>query len=237
MASFRLLDLPQKIQDKIYEKYLEGSSLQVKCVSTCQPQGFQASPTCEYKRSTLLQTLAQHVLVFEGLPSLDIELVSRKVCGDVRKVRNETVSHTLAVKDMSCRVGSDVQRLFIDTKYDWVREHVDKVIFDDVDLTFPKHYPEFVCNFTCVRDIQINFWSSMSSNRHGIGMIHGILDGDYDIHFDGPVQKAMLPVLRTLMARKYGPNFTIKIDHTITYDLQDGGRWSLAIEVRKHKIL
>lgn len=86
---FRLLDLPQETQDKIYKAYLECETIPL-------------PPTNQ-------------------LPSLAIELVSRKVSSDVRKVREKTWPRSVRIEGYPKPARAD--------SWDWVCNHAEELIF------------------------------------------------------------------------------------------------------------
>jgi len=98
---FRLRDLPDESQIKIYQKYFEGSQLILE----------------DYDRVT-------GKLKFTGIPSLDLELDSHDVHIEAKKARNQMTGDTLAVVHKRIFLDGSLAEFLSDSRYFWVRGHI-----------------------------------------------------------------------------------------------------------------
>ena len=98
--ALELVDLPQELQDKIYERYFEGADLRV---------------FINEKWSGEVEGHASKV-GFVGIQDLAVELVSRKVSADAKTVRNKIWPRALTVNIGQC-LGGDELRTLCSSKY------------------------------------------------------------------------------------------------------------------------
>lgn len=108
---FRLLDLPQELQSQIYAKYYEGVDLTLRRVE---------------RRDTILFS---QLIRFHPLPSLALELTSRKVYNDSRKVRHVTWPRRLSLVNL-LGIKFWILQLAEHSKYQWLRDHIDSFEFN-----------------------------------------------------------------------------------------------------------
>ncbi|KAK5957109.1 hypothetical protein OHC33_001478 [Knufia fluminis] len=107
---FRFQDLPQELQDKMYEKHHEN--VQLKAVA----------------RPALIgpnNNIHQRPLTFEGLPSLSIELVNRKVSNDSRKVRDKVWPRTMEIG--GSLVDEEELMTLGTSSYAWLHKNIERM--------------------------------------------------------------------------------------------------------------
>ena len=137
---FRLLDLPQEIQDQIYAKYYEGVDLVLR--------------KCE-RRDSIIFTSA---ISFKPLPNLIIEQTCRKVLTDSRRVRHNIWSRKLTIARL-LGVKPWINPLASDIKFAWLRQLVEKLDFEGEKLgtVLNSGVEELIQQFTNLRQIRFTF--------------------------------------------------------------------------------
>ncbi|KAK5946664.1 hypothetical protein PMZ80_000807 [Knufia obscura] len=149
---FRLLDLPQEIQDRIYELYFEDATITIEHIETLYDNHDQAEDP------ETSDDNAPHIKVkVSDIPSLSIDLVSRKVHLDALAARNRTISDIL---QLQTAVDMPQKHLLLEVaenaKYEWVRNHVTCLKF--MDDNFLYEFPDwqrFLQNFPYLRYITL----------------------------------------------------------------------------------
>lgn len=169
MAPFRLLDLPQEIQDNIYRKYFEDATPTLTGKTHCDwaresqeeeeeedHQEAEYDETDEEHREN-----TDHVLAISGVPNLTIDLVSKKVNKDARKARERAMSKTLLVTGLYCCHGQDMDRLGLGEEYTWVRKHFDSIIYGEYSVKPAVQWAAFGSAFPNLRYIEIRCLSGL----------------------------------------------------------------------------
>jgi len=105
---FRLRDLPDELQAKIYQKYFEGTKL---ILTTYDP--------------------ASGKLKFKGIPSLNLELVSHYAHSEATKARSQMTDDILVVSDVHILHNEGFALFVDDPRYSWVRNHIQKLQFKE----------------------------------------------------------------------------------------------------------
>lgn len=111
LEPFRLLDLPQEIQNQIFTKYYEGVELILQRIE---------------RRDTILFS---QLIKFHPLPSLALELTSRKVFADSRKVRQVAWPRKLTLVNL-LGIKFWILQLAEHSKYKWLRNHIESFEFN-----------------------------------------------------------------------------------------------------------
>ena len=124
---FRLLDLAQEIQDWIYEKYFEAA----------KPAFFAGVPAVAISNSDgkdcnfapLKINYIDPQLKVCGVPSLAIELISKKVCADARAARNRVISTTVEAGTLGDATTESVLMDIADRdEFGWLRRRTAKLL-------------------------------------------------------------------------------------------------------------
>ncbi|KAK5939783.1 hypothetical protein PMZ80_008165 [Knufia obscura] len=140
LVPFRLLDLPQELQDRIYEQYFQSTGL----------RAFRKSQDEWWDNPSP----SDHVN-FEGIQGLALERASSKVAADSRRARRKTWPRTLDV-DVSCALyGGDFDALCY-ARYAWLQEHIERI-----NMTMPaiggrdQSWSMWLASFAHLRDIAV----------------------------------------------------------------------------------
>lgn len=125
--AFRLLDLPQEIQDQVYYLYFEETHLQIN----------HSNP-----------------LRFVDPPDLNIDLVCRKVCGDARRARSVAIRPSLHLR---LGWLTHCLNPLLTPRYAWLHSHVSEIEFDDVPDLSLAFWRRFLDTFANVRIFDFNY--------------------------------------------------------------------------------
>lgn len=113
---FRLQDLPDELQIKVYQKYFEGTRLKLD----------------KYEGSA-------NKLLFSGMPSLNVELVCRDMHIEARKARSQQTHRYLITCETHMLSPKALDLFTEDARYVWIREHIDMLLLRDIAR--PLHEP------------------------------------------------------------------------------------------------
>ena len=147
---FRLLDLPQEIQDRIYEKHFE-----------------EANPTVEFAEwlcpGLYPSFIDSAALKLSGLPDLSVECVSRKVFKDARAARERSMTTTIDFKGpKEVEYASMLLRFGQERKTRWLSGRATCIRLDEGDKYF-RSYPEdwslILGRFPKLRHVAVRFCS------------------------------------------------------------------------------
>ena len=139
-GSFRLLDLAQEIQDRIYEKYFEAAEPAFSAGVPAVAISNSAGKDCNFVPLKINYIDPQPKVC--GVPSLAIELVSKKVCADARAARDRVVTTTIEIVE-SFLNGKTMESLFIaiaeSNEFAWLRGRTTKALIkEEFALSRPK---------------------------------------------------------------------------------------------------
>ena len=129
---FRLLDLAQEIQDRIYEKYFEATKPAVSAGVRAVAISTSAGKDCNFVPLKINYINPQLKAI--GIPSLRIELVSRKICADARAARDRVVTTSIEIIE-SFLNGETLDSVFIaiaeSNEFAWLRGRTTKVLLKE----------------------------------------------------------------------------------------------------------
>ncbi|KAK5083248.1 hypothetical protein LTR70_007964 [Exophiala xenobiotica] len=131
---FRLPDLPDELQVKIYQKYFEGTNLTI-------TRYHQASGN----------------LRFGGIPSLDLELVCYDMHIEARKARSQMTLGTMVVAEGNDFNNGDFAKFVDDNRYSWVRNHIQKLQFWGTRLptSAPVNWEPLIARCVQLREVDV----------------------------------------------------------------------------------
>ena len=204
---FRLLDLPQEIQDRVYEKYF----------GECQPSvHFFSVSDREYH--------TMRDLDIKGIPNLAIERVSRKVGRDAREARERSITTTIVLQGTKqASEGDMLHRTALANRMEWLRSRATCVRLEN-GWSVANHEQEYswiMSRFPQLRSIVVTFERTSPFDKD---RLHKLLKGDRmvtDVVEEAIVNQAVglrgLPELAFEMAQQSRFNYSITSHATIFF--------------------
>lgn len=206
-ASFRLLDLPQELQDHVYTFYHKSKHTypRVKVDVTGRNSRFESH---------------KFLLMIGNQKSLALEIACKKLCADSRRIRDKTWSRTLYCNEV-LEWCDDIPLLPNRPGNAWVRSYVNrlKLDFEDLPLCSVGVFKTLIGSFENLRYFKIidsvGYGKIMELHPSNIGAIRQLSRSMLEAQLLEETTRArMLPNI-SLLQDRYGTNFKVEYTHRV----------------------
>ncbi|KAJ9654076.1 hypothetical protein H2198_006815 [Neophaeococcomyces mojaviensis] len=210
--AFRLLDLPQEIQDNVYAKYYEGVWLVLQRV--------------EWRSSILFSAK----IGFNPLPDLRVEQTCRKVLTDSRRARRKVWPRKLVIDNL-LGIKLWLTPLASDLKYDWLRGHVETIEFKakNTQAVINAGVEELIQECPNLQQVQFtyNVYHTLNGDDQLTQSFASVKDGTKSSREMVVHKERGFEQIARLLLNQRGPNACVKITIIMHYVRTDmGSDWS-----------
>ncbi|KAK5949543.1 hypothetical protein OHC33_009350 [Knufia fluminis] len=196
---FRLLHLPQEIQDIIYDKYFGDSSLWLE----------------RYREPFPPYVVQLDTYRVGNLPRLDIDLTCKRVQGAARAARVRAWTH-LTVENASVTDEQPIDAIARSDRFLWVRNNTSSIEIQQIccDGSFPSFdsLKQLVINCTKLHNIRLHFQhqtASASEAERGHDFLNELWSEDKIDEYLIMMEKLQPRSLATILADKYGDDYSL----------------------------
>ncbi|KAK5092936.1 hypothetical protein LTR70_005200 [Exophiala xenobiotica] len=213
---FRLLDLPQEIQDKVYDMYFQGCTLKLQGNAVDDSLMLRLNGDADGQNDVDDEDMVMHQSVTNPAYSLlDIELVCRKVHLDARRARSRVWPRTVSLELSRYRnMGFQLRS----RKYAWLQNHIDTFKVDTETLLGQSSlfFPVTLNSFPHLRHLEFDGRFYLPLNDHVLTFQapeepqRMTKDGSLINAHRTCIRRHGVQALANQMAQKFGSEYSIR---------------------------